>query len=361
MHNGKLIYGIQQIGVGVDDASKAFEWYGTRLGADVRIFEDNKVATYMAKYMGGNPHHKRAILAMNLNGGSGYELWQYLDRRPTAPAQPVQIGDLGISVGFVKTNNLSLSYERLKSLGETLLSPLVVDPLGESVFYLLDPWNNILKIKESNSWFNRNKALGGLNGCQIGVSDITRARHLYSDVLGYDQVIYDQEGQFEDLTHLPGGKNKFRRVLLGHLPNRCGGFSKLLGTSQLELIQCLGSTPRPKIFANRYWGDLGFIHLCFDIRNMSALVKECAERGFPFQVLSAESFDMGDANGHWGYLEDADGTLIEFVETHQVPLIKKLGWNIQLKNRDPRKPLPDWLIRAMALKRVKFGLNGKAT
>lgn len=69
--------------------------------------------------------------------------------------------------------------------------------------------------------------------------------------------------------------------------------------------------------------------------------------------MSGESFDMGDANGHWGYIEDFDGTLIEFIETNKVPLIKKLGLNINLRNRDPKKPLPNWMIKAMNLKRVK--------
>jgi hypothetical protein len=86
---------------------------------------------------------------------------------------------------------------------------------------------------------------------------------------------------------------------------------------------------------------------------MKQLVAECNDRGFPFKVLSDESFDMGDANGHWGYLEDCDGTLIEFVETHKVPILKKLNWFINLKNRDPKKPLPNWLIKALSLKRVK--------
>ena len=361
MHQkGKLIYGIQQIGVGVDDASKAFEWYGTRLGADVRVFEDNNVATYMAKYMGGSAHHKRAILAMNLRGGSGYELWQYLDRTPTSPMQPIQLGDLGITVGFVKTTDVNKSYERLQHVGENILSPIVHEPDGEAAFYLLDPWKNILKIKTSNSWFGHSgPELGGLSGCQIGVSDIPKALRLYADVLGYNQVIYDKQDQFEDLRYLPGGEGTFRRILLGHKPDRNGGFSKLLGTSQLELIQRLDAPAGKKIFAGRYWGDIGFIHLCFDIRHMQVLVQECAAQGFPFQVLSGESFNMGDANGHWGYLEDQDGTLIEFVETHKVPLIKKLGLNIKLKNRDPHKPLPNWLIKAMAFKRVKFSSNGK--
>jgi hypothetical protein len=63
---------------------------------------------------------------------------------------------------------------------------------------------------------------------------------------------------------------------------------------------------------------------------------------------------MGEANGHWGYLEDPDGTLIEFVETHKVPLIPAIGWSINLQNRDPKKPLPNWIMNAMALNRKKF-------
>jgi len=152
---------------------------------------------------------------------------------------------------------------------------------------------------------------------------------------------------------LPNGEGKFRRVLLTHEDNRTGGFAKLFGRSEIELIQSLDRTPN-KIFEDRYWGELGYIHLCFDIRGMDALVKECDETGLPFKVLSNPDFDMGDANGHWGYIEDADGTLIEFVETHKVPLIKKIGWSINLKNRDPHKPLPNWLMKAMSLNRVKF-------
>ena len=102
----KLIYGIQQVGVGVDNADTAFEWYATRLGADVSVFEDENEATYMAPYMGGSPHMKKAILAMNMQGGSGYELWQYTDRVPQKPKHPVRIGDLGINIAKIKSRNI---------------------------------------------------------------------------------------------------------------------------------------------------------------------------------------------------------------------------------------------------------------
>ncbi len=350
----KLIYGIQQIGVGVENADKAFEWYATRLGADVSLFDDNNVATYMAQYMGGKPHKKRAILSINMQGGSGYEIWQFLDRKPSRPKNNLKLGDLGINVALIKSRNIKKSYSRLKSLGVNILTDIRKEPDLAKSFYIKDPGNNILKIKEFNSWYSDNgNDVGGSFGCLIGVSDIDNSLKLYSDILGYDQIVYDNCGIFSDLKDLPNGDSRFRRILLGHKSDRLGGFSKLFGDSQIELIQNLDSAPK-KVFDDRYWGDIGFIHLCFDIRNMKALTEECAQKDFPFKVLSSESFDMGEANGHWGYIEDSDGTLIEFVETHKVPLIKPLGLYINLKKRDPDKPLPNWMIKALNFKRVKF-------
>ncbi|MEA3446444.1 MAG: VOC family protein, partial [Bacteroidota bacterium] len=125
-----------------------------------------------------------------------------------------------------------------------------------------------------------------------------------------------------------------------------------LGPSQIELIKVFDRKPK-MIFENRFWGDIGFIHLCFDIYGMSALKEECEIAGHPFTVDSAESFDMGEAAGHFTYIEDPDGTLIEFVETHKIPIMKKLGWYLNLKKRDHSKALPGFIIKALGLGRVK--------
>ncbi|PQJ77529.1 VOC family protein [Polaribacter glomeratus] len=351
--NEKLIYGIQQIGIGVENADVAFKWYATILGADALIFDDYNEATYMAKYMGGKSRKKRALLAMNLQGGAGYEIWQYADRKPSKPTHEFKIGDLGINFPCLKTRNIEKTYDRLQNLQQNIISKIVVEPDLSKCFYIKDPFNNILKIKEFSSFYTNNKGeLGGVFSAVLGVSNIENSLKLYADILGYDNVIYDKTACFDDLSALNNGDKKFRRILLSHSKERVGGFSKLLGNSQIELIQAIENTPN-KIFENRFWGDLGYIHLCFDISNMKILVEECKEKKLPFQVLSAPSFDMGDANGHWGYIEDADGTLIEFIETHKVPLIKKLGIYINLKNRNPKKSLPNWMLKGMSLKRVK--------
>ena len=86
---------------------------------------------------------------------------------------------------------------------------------------------------------------------------------------------------------------------------------------------------------------------------MDALKEECAQAGFPFTVDSQESFDMGEAAGRFSYIEDPDKILIEFVEAHKLPIVKKLGWYLDLKGRDQEKPLPKWILRSMRFSKKK--------
>ena len=103
----------------------------------------------------------------------------------------------------------------------------------------------------------------------------------------------------------------------------------------MELIQNINRDSK-QIFAGRYWGDCGFIHLCFDVTDMDALKKLSENLGYKFTVDSKDSYAMDTAEGRFCYVEDPDGTLIEFVETHKIPIIKKWNWHIDLKKRRDR-------------------------
>ena len=37
------------------------------------------------------------------------------------------------------------------------------------------------------------------------------------------------------------------------------------------------------------------------------------------------------------------------METYKIPVVKKLGWFIDMNRRDPQKPLPRFLFRMMGL------------
>lgn len=347
------IAGIQQIGIGIPNVHKAFNWYREHFGMDIPIFEEAAEANLMLRYTGGKPHQRHAILALNMRGGGGFEIWQYTSRVPEESKFQLQLGDLGFYCARIKTIDVKGTFHFLEAKGVNLVSGLTKDPAGNDTFYLRDPWDNLFQIVKSDSWFGKGFTLtGGQAGCMIGVSDIERSKKFYAEILGYDTVLYDREGVFDDLKNLPSGDHRVRRVLLKHSKPRCGAFSRLLGSSEIELVKIYDREPR-KIFENRYWGDCGFIHLCFDITNQEAMKKLCAEKGHPYTVDSGSTFDMGEAAGHFSYIEDPDGALIEFVETKRIPILKKLGWYLDLNKRDSSKPLPDWMLKALKFSRVR--------
>lgn len=355
---GYVISGIQQMGIGVVNIKEAWNWYIDQFGMDCRIFEDEAQAKLMLPYTDGLPRIRHAVLALNLQSGGGFEIWQHKGKEPEVIKDEIRIGDLGIIACKIKSKNLPETLHYYQKKGISVPAHLDNDPSGKKTFFIKDPFGNIFQLVEATDWFrNENKPTGGSFGAIIGVSDIEKSMVVYSEILGYDKVIYDKTGIFSDLANLPGGTDNFRRVLLRRSESFQGPFSKLLGNSEIELISKTGGAGK-KIYENRLWGDPGFIHLCYDMRGMDELRIFCSEKGFPFTVDSKKShegnsFDMGEAAGHFSYIEDPDGTLIEFVETHKVPVLKKLGWYLDLRKRDPRKSLPDWILKAMKFSRVK--------
>ncbi|HMB92310.1 MAG TPA: VOC family protein [Rhodothermales bacterium] len=348
-----LISGIQQVGIGVSDVDTAWAWYRRHFGMDVPVFREAAEAPLMTRYTGGTVQSRDALLALNLQGGGGMEVWQFTSRTPQPPAFDIQLGNLGLFAPRIKAHDVQATYQQFQEANLDVLGEVKENPAGQPHFFIRDPLGLVFDIVEGGGWFAKGNApTGGPSGCLIGVSDIDRALPLYQGVLGYDAVVYDETGMFPDLHTLPGGDRRVRRVLLAHSQARQGPFSELLGPSQLELVQALDATPR-RIFEGRFWGDLGFIHLCFDIKGMDVLKSGCAAAGFPFTIDSQDSFDMGEAAGRFSYIEDPDGTLIEFVETHKMPVLKKLGWYLDLRKRPPAKPLPQWMIKALGLSRVR--------
>jgi catechol 2,3-dioxygenase-like lactoylglutathione lyase family enzyme len=348
-----LISGIQQVGIGNTNVYEAFAWYRKNFGMDVPMLDEDSEATQMLPYTGGQGHKRHAILAINLKGGGGFEIWQYKSRESLPCPFKVEVGDLGFTIAKMKTEDVDKTYARLKANGVNLITPVTTDPNGKKHFYLKDLYGNMFEIIESNDWFYKGVLeQGGPCGMVIGVSDMDRSIKFYASILGYDTVVYDKTEVFADWKGIEGSENKARRVLLKHSKPREGSFSRLLGSSVIELVQFSEKKGR-KIYEGRFWGDQGFIHFCFDIKDMQGLKRHCSALGHPFTVESNPDFDMGEAAGQFAYIEDPDGALIEFVETHKIPILKKVGWYLNLDKRDPKKPLPDWMLKTLRFSRKK--------
>ena len=352
----KIICGIQQMGIGVPDVESSWSWYRKNFGVNVKIIEEAAEAPLMTRYTGDTVHSRTATLALSMDGGGGFEIWQFTSRDTEKATFDIQLGDYGMIACKIKSRDVHGSYKNMLDNGVVTASEILQSPDGIDHFFVKGPNGNMFEVIESTDWFSNTghpSKCGGVAGSIIGVSDIDKSLVLYKDILGYDEIVYDQTDSFADLNSFESGNGKFRRVLLKHSKPRKGPFARLLGDTSIELVQSLERSDCRKIFENRFWGDWGFIHLCFDVQGMNELQKECESKGFPFTVDSSDTFDMGEAGGRFSYVEDPDGTWIEFVETHKVPILKKIGWYIHLKKRKPGKSLPRFILKMMGLNRVK--------
>ena len=168
-----IISGIQQVGIGVTNAEEAFAWYRKIFGTDIIIFKDAATASLMQQYTGNKAHNRVAILAMNLQGGGGFEFWQYSNRTPLAPISPIQIGDLGIFSIKIKSRDVMTTYQYYCQQGVELLSQPSKTPAGLKHFLMQDPYGNVFEIVEDdNRFMNNDHPTGSVCGITIGVSSI---------------------------------------------------------------------------------------------------------------------------------------------------------------------------------------------
>ena len=230
-----MISGIQQVGVGTVNFRKSWDWYIQMFGMDIRILEDDTVAERMLPYTGGKAQRRHACIAVNLQGGGGFEIWQYAERKPQACPFEISAGDLGIFAAKVKCLDVKAFQARLAAKWDQL-SPVESLPDGTPCFWVKDPWGNLFQLLERKDVFiNEGRLCGGIAGAVVGVSDMDRSVAFYREVLGYDRVLSDTKGSFSDFVK--AGGEQYRRVLLGRSKPFEGAFSPLMGESTIELVQ----------------------------------------------------------------------------------------------------------------------------
>ncbi|UTW65029.1 VOC family protein [bacterium SCSIO 12643] len=351
----KTINGIQHIGVGVPDHAESWKWYRQNFGMDICFFNGAAEAPLMQIYTRGDVINKQAAMISNLHGGCAMEIVTPISFKSSDAKFKYELGDLGIFSGIIKAPDLQFAHKKFTENSVNILGDIKKSPIGKESFFITDPNGLFFQITVGNNWFIQPKkgVTGGPVGVMIGVSDIDESLKLYADILGYDKVLMDEIGVFEDWKDIPGGHKKFRRVLLTQSNKPGGGFANLTGETFIELVQAFDYTPR-KIFKDRIWGDKGFVHLGFDVRGMKDLGKDLAAKGFGFTCDTDDALTMGGSTQvHCTYIEDPDGILIELIEVFKIPIIEKLGIYLNVEKRNPQKPLPSFMLKAMRFSRVR--------
>jgi PHP family Zn ribbon phosphoesterase len=91
-----FISGIQQMGIGVPDVQEIWKWYRKQFGMDIKMFEEAAEAPLMIEYTGHKVQSRTATLAISMQGGGGFEIWQYTSRNTEKAAFDIQLGDLNL-------------------------------------------------------------------------------------------------------------------------------------------------------------------------------------------------------------------------------------------------------------------------
>jgi catechol 2,3-dioxygenase-like lactoylglutathione lyase family enzyme len=350
-----VIQGIQHMGIAVSDMDASLKLYRQLFGLDIPFFDAVAAAPLMDSHCKGETIVKRASMVLNHQGGCAVEVVSPTSFTPRGPIFELQQGDLGIGSTMVKTRDIRAMHDHARGiLPESCDKDIVIDPLGRLTFFLRDFDKNLFQILESDSSFiNNGHPSGGILGGTIGVSNMAKSFKLYKDILGYDEVLYDKEGVFEDWAHLNGGEQKYRRVLLTQSNQGTGGFAQMMGRTYIELVVALERKGR-FIFEDRIWADTGIAHLGFDVRGMKELGGELDKVGFGFRCDTADALSMGDHTSvHCTYIDDPDGCWIELIEVHKIPILEKLGVFLNVQKRAPSKPLPKWMLYALKFNRIK--------
>jgi catechol 2,3-dioxygenase-like lactoylglutathione lyase family enzyme len=350
-----IINGVQHLGVGVPDLDSAWKWYRQFFGINIPFFNAEAPAPLMQIYTDGEVITKRAAMVMNLKGGCAMEVVQPTSFKATHAKTQFQLGDLGIFIGHVKTPNSKKAFDYFKNNNANVQGELTKTPDGLNCFFVKDPNGLLFQVIEANDFFSNDKTVtGGIMGCTIAVSDIEKSLRLYADLLGYNHKLYDKTETFNDFKEINEGSKTFRRIKLIQKNQPTGGFNKVGGITHIELVQEISDRPKLKMYEGRKWGDIGFVHLGFDVRGMKEIGKKLEQEGFGFTCDTNNVLSMGDSTKvHCTYIEDPDGTLIEMIEVYKIPIIEKLGINLNVEKSPLEKPLPNWLLKALRFSRVK--------
>ena len=364
MQKGYSVGGIQQVGIGVANLTSRWEETRANFGFDTIIFREHAQAKLMTRYTRDIVESREAMMVLNLFGGGGFEIWQYVSRVSHRKKKHALPGDLGIYAVKLYSANIEEAHCHL-SKSSSVLCADITRKNGTPSFFCRDRDDNIFQVVKGDPVLYHNlHPVGGVAGVIIGCSNIDATLPLYTTLLGYTVITDDtqtfppssflmQSDMGESNMDSSASARTIRTVKLASPQDACSPFSALCGTSIIELWQMLphGASAESHLFYERQWGDVGFIHLCFEVMGMDALKESAREMGIHFTVDSGNTFSMGEAGGRFAYVEDPDGTLIEFVETHRVRLLKYPPLFINMSRRTT--PLPPLVLRALILKRSR--------
>jgi catechol 2,3-dioxygenase-like lactoylglutathione lyase family enzyme len=319
-----MINALQHVGQGVRNVDKTYDFYKRYLGFKVKLNDVTVASKEMAPVI-GSVETMRMMMAVNAKGGGIIELIEHKTKPITALPAAGVFGNYGIvEVGYGACNIDGVVAD-FQARGLRFLTSVCDLALRDGrrwrYAYLKDPDGLLLQLTEDSGIGDSatTPAVYGVTHVGIGVSNLARSKDFYKSALGFDRVLYEFEGRMPEMDPVTGGPVRLKMAILERSAPASGPLAGLLRRGIVKLVE----VPERKgkhLYTGRCWGDVGCMEVCFDVSDLRATVAAMQEKGLKI-YLPPVDIDMGSGSkGAAAYIQDPDGTTVEFVE------VKSVAW-----------------------------------
>lgn len=204
----------------------------------------------------------------------------------------LQIGIIGIKI---KSSEINRSFFHYRNKNLASLTTIRVKPLYHKHFHLVTQ-NFLFQIKADDSDFFGffNKKNGGVKGLILGVKDIEKSKEFYKKVLGFNEIIYEGQGKFEDFEGLNGGNNIFKRAIVKQSNQTDNKFKNYFGITEIEFLQVINKEQ----LIQKNTNEVNPYRFGFTSVDNSDIIGNYIELGYDCEVSGNEEYiEISDPDG----------------------------------------------------------------
>ena len=320
-----MINAMQHIGQGVRDVDTTYNFYKGLLGFKVKLNDLTVASKEMASVI-GSVETMRMMMAVNAKGGGIIELIEHKSRPITGLPDDGLYGNYGILEAGYGVRNIEKVVSGFKAKGVQFLTPICELQLKNGrrwrYAYLKDPDGLPLQLTEDlqpGASSAPQAAVHGVTHVGIGVSNLDRSKEFYKSALGFDRLLYEFEGVVPEMEPVAGRPLRAKMAILERSLPPTGPMASLLPRGVIKLYEVLDRKGR-HIYDGRCWGDIGCMEFCLDVSDLLSTVDAMKKKGIKIYLPPVE-INMGSGSkGLVAYIQDPDGTTVEFVE------VKSISW-----------------------------------
>jgi len=321
-----MINGIQHIGIGVLNRDESYYFYNNALGFSVPMSKDTGKCTGMLPVI-KKDEKRKVIISLNPHGGGLIEIFQYITKTPAPIPEYVDLSYNGYLFFGLKVKNIEKSLNKVSKFNGKVIThsdhftPMKNHNWKTATFKDLNGIYGIaLEYPGNNIGYGKGKArIGGIEYIAIGVSHLKDSIEFYSNILGYNDILYTFEGNCPEWDPLFGKGRKIKRALLRKSTKPQGIFRHFLRGGMIELIEVEGNKGRHN-YEGRQWGDIGFMELCFDVSNMHDILEDTTKKGAEIIVPPHTQYMGINTYATFAYIKDPDGSMLEFADISSLPV-----------------------------------------